>query len=101
MTVDWIEDVIEAIYEHGSPQLARQFILAANLNLNSDRFLDLKMKVLLATDFTEAFNFQRSSTTPTRATQKDTKMDGDDVDMAVDSATRKERLFNSLLDYCF
>ncbi|KAI8351621.1 nuclear pore complex assembly-domain-containing protein [Mortierella sp. GBAus27b] len=101
LTVDWIEDVIEAIYEHGSPQLARQFILAANLNLTSDRFLDLKMKVLLATDFTEAFSFQRSSTTPTRTTQKDTKMGGDDDDMTVDSVTRKERLFNSLLDYCF
>ncbi|KAK3824635.1 MAG: nuclear pore complex assembly-domain-containing protein [Benniella sp.] len=101
LTVDWIEDVIEAIFEHGSAQLARQFILAANLNLTSDRFLDLKLKILLATDFTEAFNFQRSSVAPTLAAGQDARTDSSDDAMEVDLVTRKGRLFKSLLDYCF
>ncbi|KAF9952685.1 hypothetical protein BGZ65_005123, partial [Modicella reniformis] len=101
LTVDWIEDVAEAIFKHGSAQLARHFILAGNLNLNSDPFVDLKLQILLATDFTEAFNFQRSSTVSTRTPKSDTNMDVDVEMMAVDLVARKERLFKALLNYCF
>ncbi|KAG0376145.1 hypothetical protein BGX24_008215 [Mortierella sp. AD032] len=60
LTVDWIEDVVEAIAQHGSPQLARQFIVAADLDYTSDKFIETKMKILIETDFTEAFYYQRS-----------------------------------------
>lgn len=82
LSVDWIEEVVEAIYEHGSPTLARQFIVAANLDLQTERFINLKMKALLDSDFSEAFYFQR-------------------VKRTIDAAGLKERLFTSLLDYCF
>ncbi|KAF9347194.1 hypothetical protein BGX26_001296 [Mortierella sp. AD094] len=100
LTVDWIEEVIEAIYEYGSPQLARQFIVAANLNLTSDQFVDLKMRILLECDFTEAFYFQRSETLSSRTQNYNTK-DGDDEVMVAEPAVRGERLFVRLLDYCF
>ncbi|KAF9204257.1 hypothetical protein BGZ49_005488 [Haplosporangium sp. Z 27] len=97
LTVDWIEDVIEAIYKHGSPQLARQFLVASNLNLTSDQFVDLKMKILLECDFTEAFYYQRSET----LTQRHHTRDADDEVMDVGPAVKGERLFTRLLDYCF
>ncbi|KAG0004164.1 hypothetical protein BGZ79_010120 [Entomortierella chlamydospora] len=100
LTVDWIEEVIEAIYEHGSPQLARQFIVAANLNLTSDQFVDVKMRILLECDFTEAFYFQRSEALSSR-TQTYNTGDGDDEEMMTDPVVRGERLFVRLLDYCF
>ncbi|KAF9399529.1 hypothetical protein BGX21_006102 [Mortierella sp. AD011] len=100
LTVDWIEEVIEAIYEYGSPQLARQFIVAANLNLTSDQFVDVKMRILLECDFTEAFYFQRSEALSGR-TQTYNTGDGDDEEMMTDPLVRGERLFVRLLDYCF
>ncbi|KAF9100065.1 hypothetical protein BGX27_000492 [Mortierella sp. AM989] len=100
LTVDWIEEVIAAIYDHGSAQLARQFIVAANLNLASDQFVDLKMKILLECDFTEAFYFQRSNVLSSRTQRQYTK-DGDDEVMEAEPAAKSERLFVRLLDYCF
>ncbi|KAG0053085.1 hypothetical protein BGZ83_001677 [Gryganskiella cystojenkinii] len=82
LTVDWIEEVVETIYEHGSPALAREFIVAANLDLQTERFVELKMKALLDSDFSEAFYFQRAKRT-------------------IDSKERRQRLFTTLLDYCF
>ncbi|ORZ13938.1 hypothetical protein BCR41DRAFT_92058 [Lobosporangium transversale] len=97
LTVDWIEDVVEAISLHGSPQLARQFLVAANLNLTSERFIDLKMKILLDTDFTEAFYFQRS------VTRLNPEEDAsDDAHMVLDVSAEKDGyLFVQLLDYTF
>ncbi|KAF9131181.1 hypothetical protein BGW39_002151 [Mortierella sp. 14UC] len=98
LTVDWIEDVVEAIAQHGSPQLARQFIVAADLDYTSDKFIETKMKTLIETDFSEAFYYQRSPAVTGRSTSA-TQQDG--VRTALDSADRKKRLFISLLDYCF
>lgn len=92
--MDWIEDVIDAIAEHGSPQLARQFLVAADLDYTSERFIDIKMKTLVETDFTEAFYYQRS---PAVANLHPV-IEGQQVD---DPADRKERLFYALLDHCF
>ncbi|KAF9195332.1 hypothetical protein BGZ51_002847 [Haplosporangium sp. Z 767] len=106
LTVDWIEDVIEVIYEHGSPQLARQFIVASNLKPSSERFVDLNMNILLRTDLIEAFYYQRSATVTTATAQQpnsdDTGKDGDEDMQEVCTPTeRSERLFTTLLDYCF
>ncbi|KAG0328811.1 hypothetical protein BGZ99_004475 [Dissophora globulifera] len=102
LTVDWIEDVIEAIFDHGSPHLALQFIVAANLDVASDRFVELKMRVLLATDFAQAFYFQREvasrKQTPNDATA--TTADGDAV-MVTEPTKMGESLFESLLEYSF
>lgn len=92
--MDWIEDVIDAIAEHGSPQLARQFLVAADLDYTSERFIDIKMKTLVETDFTEAFYYQRSPA----VTDHHPAIEGQQVD---DPADRKERLFYALLDHCF
>ncbi|KAI7817308.1 nuclear pore complex assembly-domain-containing protein [Gamsiella multidivaricata] len=100
LTVDWIEDVVEAIFKHGSSSLARQFILAANLDLSSDRFLELKMKILLETDFTEAFYYQRS-VAPSSRSRNASKKNGDDKDRGLSTADRSGRLFKWLLDHCF
>lgn len=80
--MDWIEEVVETIFKHGSPTLARQFMIAANLDLQTEKFVELKMKTLMASDFSEAFYFQRAKRT--------TNVVG-----------LQERLFTSLLDYCF
>ncbi|KAG0220014.1 hypothetical protein BGX33_010589 [Mortierella sp. NVP41] len=96
LTVDWIEDVIEAIALHGSPQLARQFLVAANLDHTSEQFIDTKMKTLTETDFTEAFYYQRSPAVTSRHAPADGQQD-----LVQDPANRKKRLFTSLLDYCF
>ncbi|KAF9927799.1 hypothetical protein BGZ67_007315 [Mortierella alpina] len=101
LTVDWVEEVIDAVYEHGSAHLARQFIVAANLKLSSDRFVESKMRILLETDFTEAFYFQRSFAPLTcdrhQVVQTEHGNDGKDWN----SKERSERLFCYLLDYCF
>ncbi|KAK3848075.1 MAG: nuclear pore complex assembly-domain-containing protein [Linnemannia gamsii] len=90
LTVDWIEDVVEAIAQHGSPQLARQFIVAADLDYTSDKFIETKMKILIETDFAEAFYYQRSPT-----------VTGGHSSTAQDQSDRKKPLFTSMLDYCF
>ncbi|KAK5827388.1 nuclear pore complex assembly-domain-containing protein [Linnemannia elongata] len=94
LTVDWIEDVIDAIAAHGSPQLARQFLVAADLDYTSERFIDVKMKILVETDFTDAFYYQRSPA----VTSHHPATEGQQVD---DPTDRKERLFTALLDHCF
>lgn len=94
LQVDWIEDVIGAIAQHGSPQLARQFLVAAGLDYTSEQFIDTKMKILVETDFTEAFYYQRSPA----VTDCHSSTDGQH---AADPAERKERLFTALLDHCF
>ena len=73
---------METIFEHGSPSLARQFIIAANLDLQTEKFVELKMKTLVASDFSEAFYFQRAKRT-------------------TDVVGLQVRLFTSLMDYCF
>ncbi|KAF9903907.1 hypothetical protein EC991_003198 [Linnemannia zychae] len=98
LTVDWIEDVVEAIAQNGSPQLARQFIVAADLDYSSDKFIETKMNTLIETDFSEAFYYQRSPTV-TGHSKSATQQDG--VRTSSNPADRKRRLFNSLLDYCF
>ncbi|KAF9282456.1 hypothetical protein BGZ68_005971 [Mortierella alpina] len=99
LTVDWVEEVIDAVYEHGSAHLARQFIVAANLKLSSDRFVDTKMRILLETDFTEAFYFQRSFAPSIRKHHQGVQTEhGSD---SRDLKERSERLFYYLLDYCF
>ncbi|KAI8605377.1 nuclear pore complex assembly-domain-containing protein [Dissophora ornata] len=100
LTVDWLEEVIETIYEHGSPHLALQFMVAANLDLKSSRFVELKMKALLGSDFAEAFYFQRSSTLSVRAENNSVTEDGD-AKMSSVPAGKKEHLFTLLLDHCF
>ncbi|KAG0289527.1 hypothetical protein BGZ96_006957 [Linnemannia gamsii] len=94
LQVDWIEDVIGAIAQHGSPQLARQFLVAAGLDYTSEQFIDTKMKILIETDFTEAFYYQRSPAVTDRHSSTDSQY-------AADPAERKERLFTALLDHCF
>ena len=94
--MNWIEDVIEAIAQHGSPQLARQFLIAADLDYTSEQFIDTKMKILIETDFTEAFYYQRSPAVMTPHAPTDGQQD-----LCQDPAERKKRLFTFLLDYCF
>ncbi|KAG0273829.1 hypothetical protein BGZ95_010360 [Linnemannia exigua] len=90
LTVDWIEDVVEVIAQHGSPQLARQFIVAADLDYTSDNFIETKMKILIETDFAEAFYYQRSPA-----------VNDGHSSTTQDQSNRKKHLFTSLLDYCF
>ncbi|KAG0214347.1 hypothetical protein BGX28_002164 [Mortierella sp. GBA30] len=101
LIVDWVEDVIDAVYQHGSAHLARQFIVAANLKLSSERFVDSKMRILLETDFTEAFYFQRSYVPSTNENHQDIKGDKDVEEVSSSLGERSERLFRILLDYCF
>ncbi|KAI1317998.1 hypothetical protein EDD11_007381 [Mortierella claussenii] len=111
LTVDWVEDVIEAIHEFGSAQLSRQFLIASGLNLESDRFVDLKMKILLETEFTEAFYFQRSKAFPDYKGQseqaqdtktKKSKSSSSDLTKTLEVPAKIcERLFVQLLDYTF
>ncbi|KAF9385780.1 hypothetical protein CPC16_007829 [Podila verticillata] len=96
LTVDWVEDVIEAICEHASPQLARQFLIAANLDLSTPKFITTKMKALLHSDFTEALYYQRSISGKTAT---ETLQDNDQ--MSVDSTLTQEHLFYMLMDHCF
>ncbi|KAF9334292.1 hypothetical protein BG006_002405 [Podila minutissima] len=96
LTVDWVEDVIEAICEHASPQLARQFLIAANLDLSTPKFIITKMKALLHSDFTEAMYYQRSISRKIAAGTLET-----DDQISVDSTLTQEQLFHMLMDHCF
>ncbi|KAF9919953.1 hypothetical protein FBU30_010341 [Linnemannia zychae] len=94
LVVDWIEEVIEAIAQHGSPHLARQFLVAADLHYTSEKFIETKMKILIETDFTDAFYYQRSSI----VTDQQLSTPQHNV-LAL--TERKKRLFTYLMDYCF
>ncbi|KAG0346242.1 hypothetical protein BG004_002090 [Podila humilis] len=94
MTVDWVEDVIEAICENASPQLARQFLISANLDLTTPKFIAIKMKTLLYSDFMEALYYQRSiGCKLASGALQDMQED--------DSAVSQTELFSMLMDYCF
>ncbi|KAF9425566.1 hypothetical protein BGZ94_007423 [Podila epigama] len=100
LTVDWVEDVIEAICEHASPQLAHQFLVAANLDLTTPKFIVTKMKALLHTDFVEALYYQRSIGKKLDSSANLIKKDGQSMSVDTTSVTQGQ-LFSMLLEYCF
>ncbi|KAF9584204.1 hypothetical protein BGW38_007239 [Lunasporangiospora selenospora] len=101
LEVDWIEEVLSAIYDHGSPQLARQFLVATHLDLSTDRFVNLKMFTLLDVDFTEAFYYQRSIGQQYASGQRSRGSSSEQDNKDEIDATTQYRLFTSLLDCCF